>query len=89
MDAKARSRKEQQLQQMAAEWQKLVSDAQAKWAEQKKQAMEPLFKKMYDIADKVAKDENYDLVVDRSALIVINPKDDITAKVISELDRSH
>ena len=89
MDAKARARKEQQLSQMAAELQKSFSDAQSKWTEQKKQAMEPLFKKMYEAADKVAKDENYDLVVDRSALIVTNSKDDITSKVVSELNRSH
>ena len=89
MDAKARSRKEQQLQQMATDWQKLVSDSQAKWTEQKKQAMEPLFKKMYEAANKVAKDEGYDLIADRSALIVADPKNDITTKVVSELDRSH
>ncbi len=89
MDAKARSRKEQELGQMAAQLQKLLSDSQAKWTEEKRQAMEPLFKQMYDAANRIAKDDNYDLVVDRSALIVANPKDDITSKVISELDRSH
>ncbi|MDR3567129.1 MAG: OmpH family outer membrane protein [Syntrophobacteraceae bacterium] len=89
MDAKARARKEQQLEQMAAKLQKLLSDSQAKWTEEKKQAMEPLFKKMYEVANKVAKSENYDLVVDRSALIVADPKNDISSKVISELDRSH
>jgi outer membrane protein len=89
MDAKARARKEQQLEQQAAELQKLLSDSQTKWTQEKRQAMEPLFKKMYEVANKVAKSENYDLIVDRSALIVADPKNDITSKVVSELDRSH
>lgn len=89
MDAKARARKEQQLEQMAAQLQQALSDAQTKWAQEKKSAMEPLFKKMYEVAEKVSREESYDLIVDRSALIVINPKDDITSKVISALDRSH
>lgn len=89
MDAKARSRKEQELGQMAAQLQKLMTDSEAKWTQEKRQAMEPLFKQMYDVANRIAKDDNYDLIVDRSALIVANPKNDITTKVISELDRSH
>ena len=89
MDAKARARKEQQLEEMAGQLQKLLSDSQQKWSEEKKSAMTPLFKEMYKVADKVSKDERYDLIIDRSALIVIDTKDDITSKVISELDRSH
>lgn len=89
LDTKARARKEQELEQMAAGLQKLLADSQAKWAQEKKTAMTPLFKKMYEIAGKVAKEENYDLIVDRSALITASPKDDITSKVISELDRAH
>jgi Skp family chaperone for outer membrane proteins len=59
-----------------------------RWTEQKKAAMEPLFKKLSEVADKVAKDKGYDLVIDRSALIVASPQNDLTSEVISRLDRS-
>lgn len=89
MDANARAQKEQQLEQMAASLQQLMQESQNKWTEEKKAAMMPLFKKMYAVAGKVSREKGYDMIVDRSALIVANPKDDITGKVISELDRSH
>ncbi|MCL5406355.1 MAG: OmpH family outer membrane protein [Deltaproteobacteria bacterium] len=88
LDAKARSRKEQHLEQLAGQLQQLVSSSQMKWEQERKQAMEPLFLKMYKVARKVAKDDNYDMIVDRSALIVVNPKDDITSRVVAELNRT-
>ncbi|MGC9196706.1 MAG: OmpH family outer membrane protein [Syntrophobacteraceae bacterium] len=89
MDAKARGRKEQQLSQMAGQLQQLMQDSQSKFAQEKKQALGPLLKAMYDAADSVAKSEGYDIIVDRSALIVTSPKVDITAKVISKIDSMH
>jgi outer membrane protein len=89
MDAKARGRKEQQLSQMAGQLQQLMQDSQSKFAQEKKQALGPLLKAMYDAADGVSKSEGFDLIIDRSALIVTSPKADITAKVIAKLDSMH
>ncbi|MDR3554986.1 MAG: OmpH family outer membrane protein [Syntrophobacteraceae bacterium] len=88
MDTKARGRKEQELGEMYSQLQKAVQDAQMRWTQQKKAAMEPLFRKLYEVAEKVARDKSYDLVVDRSALIVASPQNDLTSEVISKLDRS-
>ena len=74
---------------MAGQLQQLMQDSQTKFAQEKKQALGPLLKAMYDAASGVAKSEGYDLIIDRSALIVASPKPDITAKVIAQLDSSH
>jgi Skp family chaperone for outer membrane proteins len=41
-----------------------------------------------DIATKIAKDEKYDFVIEKSALIVGNDKDDITQAVVKEMDKT-
>ena len=88
MDAKAKERKEKELQDMAEELQRLANDAGNKLNEQKKVATDPLFKKIYEISNKIAKDEKYDLILEKAAIVVPSEKDDITARVVSELDKT-
>lgn len=88
MDEKAKSKKEDELRGMAEELQKLASDSQSKWNEQKSAAMAPLYKKVVEIASKIAKDDKYDFILDKSAIVFGETKEDITSKVVSELDRS-
>ena len=88
MDAKAKERKEKELQDMAEELQRLANDAGNKLNEQKKVATDPLFKKIYEIANKIAKDDKYDLILEKAAIVVPSEKDDITARVVSELDKT-
>ncbi len=88
MDAKAKDHKEKQLRDMAEELQKLASESQSKWNEQKSSEMAPLFKKIVEIANKVAKDEKYDFILEKNSVVVHNEKDDITARVVTELNKS-
>ena len=88
MDAKAKDRKEKELRNMAEELQKLSNDSSNKLNEQKKAATDPLFKKIYEIANKIAKDDKYELILEKSAIVVPSEKDDITARVVSELDKT-
>jgi len=50
--------------------------------------MTPLFQKIKDIADKIAKEEKYDFILEKNALVVNNGKDDITAQVVTELNKT-
>ncbi len=86
MDAKAKARKQAELRQMYMKLQQSMQSAQTQWAQDKKKEMQPLFTKMREVASTVAKKGGYDLIVDRSALIVGDPKDDISAAVIAQLD---
>ncbi|SPF39631.1 putative Outer membrane chaperone Skp (OmpH) [Syntrophobacter sp. SbD1] len=88
MDAKAKDKKEQELRGMAEDLQKLANESQTKWTEQKNAAMTPLFQKIKDIADKIAKEEKYDFILEKNALVVNNGKDDITAQVVTELNKT-
>lgn len=88
MDEKARTRKQKELQDMYSELEKLASESSTKWNDQAKAVREPIFKKIMEIANKIAKDEKYDFVIEKSALIVGNDKDDITPRVVSELDKT-
>jgi outer membrane protein len=88
MDSKAKDRKEKELRDMAEELQKLANDSQSKWNEEKNTAMAPLFKKIVEIANKIAKDDKYDFILDRNALVVPGEKDDITSRVVTELNKA-
>ncbi len=50
--------------------------------------MAPLFKKMSEIANKIGKDEKYDFIFEKNALVVANEKDDLTSRVVTELDKT-
>jgi len=88
MDAKARDRKEKELQDMAEELQKLASDAGNRLNEEKRAATDPLIKKIIEIANKIAKDDKYDFILEKSAIVATSEKDDLTARVVAELDKS-
>ncbi|MGA2402660.1 MAG: OmpH family outer membrane protein [Syntrophobacteraceae bacterium] len=88
MDEKARGRKEKELRDMAEELQKLANESESKFNEQANAAMEPLFKKMNEIIQRIAKDEKYDFIMDKRALLFASEKDDLTQRVITELDKT-
>jgi outer membrane protein len=88
MDEKARSRKQKELQEMYSELEKLASESSSKWNDQAKAAREPIFKKIMDAATKIAKDEKYDFILEKSAVVFGNDKDDITQRVVTELDKT-
>jgi len=88
MDEKARSRKQKELQEMYSELERLANDSSAKWNDEAKAVRDPIFKKIMEIANKIAKDEKYDFILEKSALIVGDEKSDITQRVVAELDKT-
>ena len=88
MDEKTRIRKREELQDMAADLQKSATEIRNKLNEQSDAALVPIAKKMEEIVKKIAKDEKYDFIITRRALLFVNDKDDLTQRVISELDKS-
>jgi outer membrane protein len=89
MDAKARSRKEKELGDMATELQKMRSESSAKLKEQVSAARAPIFQKARDVANKIGRDEKYDFIIEKNALYFEgNEKDDLTKRIAAELDKS-
>ncbi len=88
MDEKARNRRQKELQDMLAELEKNAQESGTKWNEQKNAAMAPLFKKIVEIATKIARDDKYDFIFEKNAIVVPDEKDDITSQVVKELDKT-
>jgi outer membrane protein len=89
MDEKGRSRKEKELTDMYTEMQKLRSESAAKFNEQKNTAMAPVVKKVNEIAKQIGRDDKYDFIFEKGVVYFSgNEKEDLTKKVIAELDKS-
>ncbi len=88
MDEKARLRKQKELQDMYSGLEKLASESSTKWNEHAKAARDPIFKKIIEIANKIAKDDKYDFILEKTALVVASDKDDLTHKVVVEMDKT-
>lgn len=83
MDAKSKSQKEQELRDMQQEGQKFLMESKGKLNE----LQAALAKKVHDVVEKVAKDEKYDFVFEKTSLVYTSEKDDITRRVAAELDK--
>lgn len=84
MDEKNRTRKQKELQDMAAEVQKFMTEAQKKENEMRA----PLTQKISEVMNKIAKEDKYDFIFEKTTLLYANDKDDLTKRVITELDKS-
>jgi outer membrane protein len=83
LDAKSKSKKEQELRDMQQEGQKFLMESKGKLND----LQAALAKKVHDIVEKVAKDEKYDFVFEKSSLVYSSDKEDITKRVAAELDK--
>ena len=83
LDQKSKSKKEQELRDMQQDGQKYLMDSKGKLNE----LQAALAKKVHDVVEKVAKDEKYDFVFEKTGLVYNTEKDDITKQVAKELDK--
>ncbi len=83
LDAKSKTQKEQELKDMQQEGQKFLMDSKGKLNEL--QAI--LAKKVHEVVERVARDEKYDFVFEKTSLVYSSSKDDITKRVATELDK--
>jgi len=88
MDEKTRVRKAKELADMYAELQKATAEANQSFNKRANEARQPLYQKIAEIATKMGKDEKYDYILEKQSLLFAHEKDDLTKKVIAELDKS-
>jgi outer membrane protein len=89
MDEKARARKEKELTDMYTEAQKMRADSSARLNEQVNAARAPIIKKVVEIANKIGKEDKYDFIFEKNAVVFsASDKDDLTKRITAELDKS-
>ncbi len=88
MDEKAKTKKQKELQDMAGELEKLASDSSAKFNKHAGEVKAPLFQKISEIVNKIARDDKYDYIFEKGSLHYASDKDDLTKRIVSELDKS-
>jgi outer membrane protein len=88
MDEKARLKKQKELQDMMADLQKTANETSQKFNEERTRALKPLYDKMLEIINKIGKDDKYDYILEKGAVVFTgSDRDDLTKRVASELDR--
>jgi outer membrane protein len=83
LDAKSKTKKEQELRDMQQEGQKFLMDSKGKLND----LQASLAKKVHDVVDKIGKDEKYDLIFEKTSVVYSSDKDDITKQVAKELEK--
>jgi outer membrane protein len=83
LDAKSKTQKEQELRDMQQDGQKFLMDSKGKLNE----LQAALAKKVHDVVEKIAKDEKYDFVFEKTSMVYSSDKEDITKQVAKELDK--
>lgn len=89
MDEKAKTKKQKELQDMQAEGERLLSESNAKMNKLSNELSGPLVDKILEIVKKVGKDQGYDFIFerDKAGLVYSQDKDDLTKKIVDELDK--
>jgi outer membrane protein len=83
LDQKSKSKKEQELRDMQQEGQKYLMDSKGKLND----LQAALAKKVHEVVEKLAKEEKYDFIFEKTGLVYATDKDDITKQVAKELDK--
>jgi outer membrane protein len=88
LDDKAKTKQAQELQAMQQEGEKLLMESQSHMSRMQEQLIPPMNEKILEIARQIGKKDGYDFILDRSAVLFSNDKDDLTSKIVSELDKA-
>jgi outer membrane protein len=83
LDAKSKAKKEQELRDMQQEAQKFVMDSKGKMND----LQAALVKKVREVIEKYGRDEKYDFILEKSAVVYGSDKDDVSRQVAKELDK--
>jgi outer membrane protein len=83
LDAKSKTKKEQELRDMQQEGQKFLMESKGKLND----LQASLAKKVHDVVDKIGKEEKYDLILEKTSVVFSSDKDDITKQVAKELEK--
>ena len=89
MDEKARTKRARELAEMQESLQKQYMEAKSKFEKMEQDLRAPFVAKMKEVLQKVAKADGYDYIMDKSMLGYSGPeKDDLTKRLIAEVDKS-
>ena len=90
MDEKTRTKKMGELQVMQQEGEKLLADSNTKLNELSQKMTGPIVEKVLEIIKKIGKDDKYDFIFERerAGMVFVNEKEDLTRRVITELDKT-
>lgn len=86
LSAEALTEKENALQQKMIEFQQLVMGNQQEMAMLEQEMTGSILEKLYTIAQGIAAEDGYNLVIEKSAVVYDNGTMDLTPKVISRYD---
>ena len=90
MDESAKNKKTKEIQEMQQQGERFLMEAQAKLNKLSNELMAPIVDKVIEIVKKIGKDDKYDYVIEvgKGGIVYATDKDDLTKKVIEELDKS-
>ena len=89
MDERARLKKQKELQDMMADLQKSANESNQKFNEERSRALKPLYDKMLEIVNRIGKEDKYDYILEKAAVVFSgSDKDDLTKRIAAELDKS-
>ena len=73
---------EDEIRQKQQEYQQVLNRGRAALLEKEQELLAPIFKELKDLIIKVGKEDNYDLIIDKQAVLYFNEKYNITDKLI-------
>lgn len=90
MDEKTKAKKVKELQEMQQEGEKLLMESNAKLNKLSNELTSPIIDKILEIVRRIGRDDKYDYIMERekSGLVFVNEKEDLTKKIIEELDKT-
>ncbi len=90
LDESAKTKKTKELHEMQQEGEKFILESNTKLNKLSNELVAPIIDKILEIVRKIGKDDKYDYIfeVGKGGIVYANDKDDLTKKVIEELDKS-
>jgi outer membrane protein len=86
LSAKARMKQVEELQMLEQEGNELLRRSRSKYAQLQQEFMPPLIAKLKEIVRQIAEKDRYDYVMDKAVLIGTSSKEDLTSRVLTELN---
>ena len=86
LSAKARMKQVEELQMLEQEGNELLRRSRSKYTQLQQELMPPLIAKLKEIVRQIAEKDHYDCVMDKAVLIGTSSKEDLTSRVLTELN---
>jgi outer membrane protein len=87
LDEKARTKQTQELQTLQQEAERLLRESQGEMGRQQERLIPPMNDKILEIVRSIGQKDGYDYILEKAAIAFATPKDDLTSRIISELNR--